>query len=185
MRRLTLAGLLAFLFTLVPNLAFADDPPYRTVIDGMVPAVKGLTINGAAGGCDLLLDNQSGQDVLLFDMSKPPKPYRYATPPKSATPPAPLAIHLVGNWPCATLPAISEDQRWNHQVLPLLYWSLRGQVGALAFKLQAESDYDPALDPGSQWMLYLRIGAGIAIVAGVLFAIPWLLRRRRDILGAR
>lgn len=185
MRRLALTGLLVVLFSLRPDVALADTPVYRTVVDGMVPVVKGLTIQGAVGGCDLLLSNQSGQDVLLFDMSKPPKPYRYATPPKSATPAQALAVHLVGNWPCASLPTVTEDQRWNHQVQTLFYWSLTGQVGALAFKLQAETDYDPGLDPTSQWMLYLRYGAGAAIIAGVLFAVPWLLRRRREILTAR
>ena len=184
-RRLALTGLLAVLFSLRPDIALADTPVYRTVVDGMVPVVKGLSIQGAVGGCDLLLSNQSGQDVLLFDMSKPPKQYRYASPAKSVTPAEPLAIHLVGNWPCAALPTVTEDQVWNHQVLTLLYWSLRGQVGALAFKLQAESVYDPGLDPTSQWMLYLRFGAGAAIIAGLLFAVPWLLRRRREILATR
>lgn len=180
-----LAGCLwpALVILLQPLPALADDvQPFRTVVDAIVPPTHGLTITGGAGGCDLLLDNQTGQDVLLFDMSTPAKPIRFAAPPKSTTPRPALAVHLVGAWPCVTLPAIQEDQRWNHRPATVLIWSLRGQVGALAFQLKAHTDYDPSIDPSSQWMLYLRIGGGVLIVLGLLLSGPWLLSRRREIL---
>jgi hypothetical protein len=148
-----------------------------------VPPSHGLTITGSEGGCDLLLDNQSGQDVILFDMSHPPKANRFPAPPAANNARPPLAIHLIGAWPCVTLPVIQEDQRWNHQQATVLIWSLRGQVGALAFQLKAHTEYDPTLDPASQWMLYLRIGGGVLIALAVILAGPWLLSRRREIIG--
>jgi hypothetical protein len=56
-------------------------------------------------------------------------------------------------------------------------------VGALSFKLNARTVYDPALDPPSDWTLYLRIGAGALAVGGFVIAIPYLFGRRREILG--
>jgi hypothetical protein len=60
---------------------------------------------------------------------------------------------------------------------------VNGTVGALSFKLTARTVYDPALDPPSDWTLYLRIGAGVALAGGMLIAIPYLFRKRREILG--
>lgn len=165
--------------------ALAEDQPFTTVVDTIVPKTPGLTIEGSTGGCDLLLQNQTSQDVVLFDMSKPPKPFRFAAQPKAATPRPPIPVHLptAGVWPCASLPAVNEDQRWNHAVTTVGTWSLNGTVGALSFKLTARTLYDPALDPQSDWTLYLRIGAGALVVGGLLISIPYLLARRRDILG--
>jgi len=186
-KRLLLACLLPALVTLSqPVDAAADDAlPFRTVVDAIVPPSHGLTISGSAGGCDLLLGNQSGQDVILFDMSKPPKANRFPTPPASNNARPPLAVHLTGAWPCVTLPTIGEDQRWNHQPATVLIWSLQGQVGALAFQLKAHTEYDPSLDPASQWMLYLRVGGGLLIALAALLSGPWLLSRRREILQRR
>jgi hypothetical protein len=166
-----------------PLPAAADEVSFRTVVDATVPATAGLTITGTQGGCDLLLDNHTTQDVILYDMSKPPKPNRFPAAPRGASPRPPLAVHLVGAWPCVNLPAISEDQRWNHAPVTVLYWSLRGQVGSLAFQLRAHTQYDPELDPSSQWMLDLRIGAGALAVGGLLLAGPYLLARRRELLA--
>ena len=165
--------------------ALAEDQPFKTVVDTIVPKTPGLTIEGSTGGCDLLLQNQTTQDVVLFDMSKPPKPFRFAAQPKAATPRPPIPVHLptAGVWPCASLPGVNEDQRWNHTVTTVGIWSLNGTVGALSFKLNARTLYDPALDPQSDWTLYLRIGAGALVVGGLLISIPYLLARRRDILG--
>jgi hypothetical protein len=165
--------------------ALAEDQPFKTVVDTIVPKTPGLTIEGSMGGCDLMLQNQTNQDVVLFDMSKPPKPFRFAAQPKAATPRAPIPVHLptAGVWPCASLPAVNEDQRWNHAVATVGIWSLNGTVGALTFKLNARTLYDPALDPASDWTMYLRIGAGALVVGGALIATPYLLARRRQILG--
>jgi hypothetical protein len=165
--------------------ALAEDQPFKTVVDTIVPKTPGLTIEGSTGGCDLLLQNQTTQDVVLFDMSKPPKPFRFAAQPKAATPRPPIPVHLptAGIWPCASLPGVNEDQRWNHTVTTVGIWSLNGTVGALSFKLNARTLYDPALDPQSDWTLYLRIGAGALVVGGLLISVPYLLGRRREILG--
>jgi hypothetical protein len=165
--------------------ALAEDQPFKTVVDTIVPKTPGLTIEGSTGGCDLLLQNLTSQDVVLFDMSKPPKPFRFAAQPKAATPRPPIPVHLptAGVWPCASLPAVNEDQRWNHAVTTVGIWSLTGTVGALSFKLNARTVYDPALDPPSDWTLYLRIGAGALAVGGFVIAIPYLFGRRREILG--
>lgn len=165
--------------------ALAEDQPFKTVVDTIVPKTPGLTIEGSTGGCDLLLQNQTTQDVVLFDMSKPPKPFRFAAQPKAATPRPPIPVHLptAGVWPCASLPAVNEDQRWDHAITTVGIWSLNGTVGALSFKLNARTLYDPALDPQSDLTLYLRIGAGALVVGGLLISIPYLLARRRDILG--
>ena len=166
--------------------ALAEDQPFKTVVDTIVPKTPGLTIEGSTGGCDLLLQNQTSQDVVLFDMSKPPKPFRFAAQPKAATPRPPIPVHLptAGVWPCASLPAVNEDQRWNHAVSTVGIWSLTGTVGALSFKLNARTLYDPALDPSSDLTMYLRIGAGALAVGGLLIAVPYLFLRRREILGS-
>jgi len=162
--------------------AVADDQPFKTVVDGIVPKTPGLTIDGSAGGCDLLIQNQTGQDVTLFDLSKPPKPLRFPTQPKTkpATP-----VHLAGAWPCANLPAVTEDQRWNHSEATVGSWSLNGTVGALSFRLNARTVYDPAMDPPAEWTFYLRIGAGALAVGGLLVAGPYLFKRRREILSSK
>ncbi len=172
-------GLGAFA-VLYPAPALADGTPYVTVIDSIVPKVNGLNIQGASGGCDILLQNNTGQDVLLFDMSKPPKPFRFAALPKGASPRPPVPVHLAGAWPCASLPAVTEDQRWNHQPATVGIWSITGAVGAVTFKMSGRSVYDPALDPSGDLTFYLRIAAGIAAVGGLLLAAPYLIRRRRE-----
>jgi hypothetical protein len=170
---------------IVPLAALAEDQPFKTVVDTIVPKTPGLTIQGTMGGCDLLLQNQTGQDVILFDLSKPPKPFRFAAQAKSASARPPIPVHLAGAWPCASLPAVTEDQRWNHAEVTVGNWSLNGTVGALSFKLVGRTLYDPALDPASDWTFYLRIGAGAVVVGGVLFAIPYLFKRRRELLGVK
>ena len=185
MKRLVVALAPVGALLLFSATALAEDQPFKTVVDTIVPKTPGLTIEGSTGGCDLLLQNQTTQDVVLFDMSKPPKPFRFAAQPKAATPRPPIPVHLptAGVWPCASLPGVNEDQRWNHTVATVGIWSLNGTVGALSFKLNARTLYDPALDPQSDWTLYLRIGAGALVVGGLLVSIPYLLARRRDILG--
>ena len=180
---LVLAPVVALL--LLPLTAVAEDQPFKTVVDTIVPKTAGLTIQGTTGGCDLLLQNQTGQDVVLLDMSKPPKPFRFAAQPKTATPRPPIPVHLpaAGVWPCASLPPVNEDQQWNHAEVTVGSWSVNGTVGALSFKLTARTVYDPALDPPSDWTMYLRMGIGVAVAAGVLIAVPYLFKRRREILG--
>ena len=185
MKRLLVALAPVGALLLFSATALAEDQPFKTVVDTIVPKTPGLTIEGSTGGCDLLLQNQTTQDVVLFDMSKPPKPFRFAAQPKAATPRPPIHVHMptAGVWPCASLPGVNEDQRWNHTVTTVGIWSLNGTVGALSFKLNARTLYDPALDPQSDWTLYLRIGAGALVVGGLLISIPYLLARRRAILG--
>jgi hypothetical protein len=182
-KRLALVFLPVVVMLLLPGSAFAEDQPFKTVVDGMVPKTPGLTIEGTRGGCDLLLQNQTNQDVILFDMSKPPKPFRFAAQPKSASPRPPIPVHLTGAWPCASLPAVTEDHSWNHEVVTVGAWSVKGSVGALSFKLNARTLYDPALDPSAEWTFYLRLLVGVAVAGGVLIAVPYLLKRRREILG--
>ena len=186
MKRLVVALAPVGALLLFSVTALAEDQPFKTVVDTIVPKTPGLTIEGAMGGCDLLLQNQTGQDVVLFDMSKPAKPFRFAAQPKAATPRPPIPVHLptAGVWPCASLPAVNEDQRWNHAVTTVGIWSLNGTVGALSFKLNARTLYDPALDPSSDLTMYLRIGAGALAVGGLLIAVPYLFLRRREILGS-
>lgn len=185
MKRLALAVAPLVAMVLLPLPARAGNQPFRTVVDRIIPTTPGLTIVGTMGGCDLLLQNQTGQDVLLFDQSKPPKIFRYAAQPKAATPRPPIPVHLTGAWPCATLPPVTEDERWNHAVVTVVEWTLGGTVGALTFKLNARTVYDPTLDPAADWTFYLRIGAGVLMVGGLLWAGPYVLRRRREILGVK
>lgn len=181
MKRLALALALAGCAVLLPIAALADGEPYETVVDSIVPTIKGLSIQGGNGGCDLVLQNLTGQDVVLFDMSKPPKPFRFAAQPKGASPKPPADVHLAGAWPCANLPALTEDERWNHTQVTVGEWSLTGAAGAVSFKLQARSVYDPALDPSADLIFYLRIGAGLLAVAALLLTAPYLFRKRREI----
>ena len=183
MKRLALAFLPAVAILMLPLTALAEDQPFKTVVDGIVPKTPGLTIQGSAGGCDLLLQNQTGQDVILFDLSKPPKPFRFAAQARSASPKPPIPVHLTGAWPCASLPAVTEDQRWNHAEATVVSWTIKGAVGAVTFVISARSMYDPALDPSAEWTFYLRIGVGALIVGGLLIAVPYLFKRRREILG--
>jgi hypothetical protein len=182
-KRLVLAGMPLLFVLLLPANALAADQPFKTVIDSIVPKVNGLTIQGGNGGCDLILQNQTGQDVVLFDLSKPPKPFRFAAQPKTATPRPPIPVHLAGAWPCATLPAVTEDERWNRAEVTVGAWTINGAVGAVSFKLSGRSVYDPALDPSSDLTFYLRVGAGALAVGGLLIAAPYLFGRRREILG--
>ena len=175
-----LGALLAFSAT-----ALASDEPFKTVVDTIVPKTPGLSIEGSIGGCDLSVQNQTGQEVVLFDMSKPPKPFKFAAQPKAPNAKPPVAVHLpaAGVWPCATLPGVTEDQQWNRAETTVRAWSLNGTVGAVSFKLNARTVYDPALDPQSDWTLYLRYGAGAVAVGGLLVGVPYLFSRRREILG--
>jgi hypothetical protein len=182
-KRLALVFLPVMATLMASVTAAAEDQPFKTVVDSIVPKTPGLTIEGSTGGCDLLLQNQTGQDVILFDLSKPPKPFRFAAQPKSATPRPAIPVHLAGAWPCATLPAVTEDERWNHVETTVGNWTLNGAVGALSFRLSARTVYDPGLDPPSDWLLYLRLGAGALAVGGLLIAAPYLFKRRREILG--
>src|SRR5256885_15437898 len=84
-RRLLLFAPTLALFPL-PLTALAEDQPFKTVVDGIVPKTAGLTIQGTAGGCDLMLQNQTRQGVILLDLSKPPKPFRLSAQPQKATP---------------------------------------------------------------------------------------------------
>lgn len=185
MNRLALVFAPVVALLLLPLTVLAEEQPFKTVVDSIVPRTAGLTIQGTQGGCDLLLQNQTGQDVILLDMSKPPKPFRFAAQPKTATPRPPIPVHLpaAGVWPCASLPAVNEDQRWNHAEATVGVWSVNGTVGALSFKLLARTVYDPTLDPPSDWTMYLRMGAGVAVAGGMLIAIPYLFIKRRQILG--
>src|SRR5690349_18519275 len=53
--------------------ALGEEQPFKTVVDSIVPKTPGLTIEGSTGGCDLVLQSQAGQDVVLFGLSKPPR----------------------------------------------------------------------------------------------------------------
>ena len=166
--------------------ALAEDQPFKTVVDTIVPKTAGLTIDGAIGGCDLQVQNQTGQEVVLYDLSKPAKPFKFAAQPKAPNAKPPVAVHLpaAGVWPCTTLPGVTEDQQWSHAESTVRAWSLTGTVGAVSFKLNARTVYDPTLDPSSDWTLYLRYAAGAVAVGGLLIGVPYLLSRRREILGA-
>jgi hypothetical protein len=183
MKRAAPALILAAFALLLPVSALAADQPFKTVIDGTVPRINGLTIQGTTGGCDLILQNQTAQDVVLFDLSKPPKPFRFAAQPKSASPRPAIPVHLTGAWPCASLPAVTEDQRWNHAEATVGIWTINGAAGAVSFKLSGRTVYDPALDPSGDLTFYLRMGAGVLAVGGLLIAAPYLFNRRRQILG--
>ncbi|TMC64994.1 MAG: hypothetical protein E6J16_05300, partial [Chloroflexota bacterium] len=71
MKRLVVALAPVGALLLFSVTALAEDQPFKTVVDTIVPKTPGLTIEGSTGGCDLLLQNQTSQDVVLFDMSKP------------------------------------------------------------------------------------------------------------------
>lgn len=185
MKRLILACLPVVAAVVLQQLsAWADDSPYRTVVDGIVPNIPGLSIQGGQGGCDLVIQNQTGQDVYLLDQSKPPKPIKFAAKPKSPTPPPPIPVPLAGAWPCTSLPAVTEDERWNHAEVTVGNWAVGGTVGAITFKLNARTVYDPALDPSADLIFYVRIGAGLLVVGGILISIPYLIRRRQEIFAA-
>src|SRR2546430_16452912 len=151
--RLALALAPGFLAVLLAPLAgLAEDPPYKTVVDGTVPKINGLTIVGGTGGCDLLLQNLTGQTVALFDMSKPAKAFTWASQPRGASPKPPIAAHLPahGIWPCASLPAVTEDHRWNHAQDTVLAWTAKGAAGAGTVALSARTVYEPVLHPSAE-----------------------------------
>src|SRR5437870_13563219 len=79
-KRLALAFILGVAGPMLPVTALAEDQPFKTVVDGIDPKTPGLTIQGSAGGCLPLLQTQSGQDVILSDLSNPATPLRYAAP---------------------------------------------------------------------------------------------------------
>ena len=159
--------------------AHAAGSPFRAVVDGLTPAPPGLTITGMTGGCDFVIDNASGQELLLFDQASPPQALHYPATPKGSPP---VVAHLQGKWPCASLPAVTEEEQWNHVTTTVRVWALQGQLGTVAFQLRGRTLYDPALDVVSEGMYYFRIGAGALAAAGVVLGIPYLLARRRLIL---
>ena len=176
---------MALALWLLPITAAANEEVFRTVIDGIQPPVPGLLTGEAFGGCDFTVANTTGQDVLFFDQSNPPKPTKVPSvpAPKAGGPPlVPVKIHLAGAWPCVKMPAITEDLRWNRAPATVLNWAVSGQAGPVAFKLNARTVYDPALDPVSDWLLYLRLAAGLVVASSVVLIGPYLYRRRREIL---
>lgn len=176
-----LACLPVVAYLVAPLGAAADGMPYKTIVDSLVPMTHGLSIQGTVGSCDLMIQNLTGQDVFLVDQSKPPKSLRFPAQKAMPSPAPPIAVHLAGA--CVNLPAVTEDQRWNHAEATVRSWSTTGTVGALAFKLNARTVYDPALDPNADLFLYLRIGSGLLVVGGILYSIPYLLRRRKEIFA--
>lgn len=179
---LTAAWFSLALLLLVPLGAGAAVPPFRTEIGPVVPRIAGLSLTGAAGGCDLFLLNQTGQDVLLMDDGSPAQALRFPSAPKSAAQPPATFVHLVGTWKCSVLPGVTEDQAWNQVPVTVLTWTLHGQVGTQAFKAAAQTVYDPTLDPTASLLGYVRLGAAAAAVGGLVIGVPYLLRRRRQIL---
>jgi hypothetical protein len=182
--RVALAGWCTLaVFLLAPVAAAAGEPPFRTVVGPLTPAVAGLTISGAPSGCSVFLLNQTGQDVTLLDDGAPPLARKFTSVPKSSvTPPAQL-VPLVGNWKCAALPGVTEDQAWNHVPVTVLNWTLRGLVGAVSFKASVQTIYDPELDPTAGFLSNLRLGATVAAIGGLVLGIPYLLMRRRQLLA--
>lgn len=163
--------------------AGASLEPFRTVIGPVAPAIPGLRVAGAPGGCDLFLLNQTGQDVLLVDDSTPAQAMRFPSLPKSATAPPAALVHLVGKWKCSVLPGITEDQQWSQVPITVLTWTLRGTAGAQQFRAPVQTVYDPELDPNATFLGYFRVGAVVLAVGGLVLGVPYLLTRRRQILS--
>ncbi len=182
-RVLVAAWISLWLSVLAAVGAGASLEPFRTVIGPVAPAIPGLQVAGAQGGCDLYLLNQTGQDVLLVDDSSPAFAMRFPSVPKSATPPPAALVHLVGKWKCSVLPGITEDQQWSQVPVTVLTWTLRGTVGAQQFRAPVQTVYDPELDPNATLLGYIRIGAVLLAVGGLVFGLPYLLMRRRQILS--
>ncbi len=184
MGRVVVAAWLSLVLFLLAGVgAGASLEPFRTVIGPVAPAISGLKVAGAPGGCDLYLLNQTGQDVLLVDDGSPAFAMRFPSVPKSATPPPAPLVHLVGKWKCSLLPGITEEQQWNQVPVTVLSWTLRGSVGAQQFKAPVQTIYDPELDPNATLLGYVRIGALLLAVGGLVFGLPYLLMRRRQILS--
>jgi len=182
--RVALAGWLSLAILLFASVAAAaGEPPFRTVVGSLSPAVAGLTITGAPGGCSVFLLNQTGQDVTLLDDGTPPLARKFTPVPKSSVAPPAQLVPLVGNWKCATLPGVTEDQAWNHVPVTVLNWTLHGLVGAVSFKASVQTIYDPELDPTAGFLSFLRVGATVAAVGGLVVGIPYLLMRRRQLLA--
>lgn len=167
---------------LSPVSAGAEVPPFRTVIGPVVPTIAGLSVTGAPGGCDLFLLNQTGQDVLLIDDGSPAQSRKFASAPKAGPKPPPTLVHLAGNWKCSTI-RMTGELAWNNLPVTVASWTLHGQVGAQAFRAPAQTVYDPTLDSGSGLISYVRIGAIVAALGGLLIGLPYLLMRRRQILS--
>ncbi len=169
--------------------AYADSTPYRTLVDKVEPAIAGLTIAGTEGSCSLLVLNRTAADVLLFDLANHPvtiHPYKapVTAPAPSGAPtpvPEPETVHLVGNWACSQLPAISEDQRWNEENVTLLQWVISGSVNQKAFAIRGRTVYFAADDPATVGYRMLRYGAVVLLVLGLIVAVPSLAVRRRAI----
>ncbi len=168
------------------GITAAAAEPYRTVVDKVEPAIDGLVVTGAEGSCTVGVLNRTGADVILFDTAKRPltiHPYQAPQAPPNATLPAPQPspVHLLGDWPCGSLPAITEDQRWYEQDAVLLEWSINGSAKQRTFTVRARTLYQAADDPSTMNYQLLRYGALFALAMGVLFAVPYMIARRREI----
>jgi hypothetical protein len=163
-----------------PVGAGAAASPFQTVVGPVVPAIAGLSLSGAAGECDLLLLNQTGQDVVLLDDGS--QTHKYPTAAKAPARPAAVPVHLTGNWKCSGLVAATEELAWNNVPVSVVSWTLRGQVGAQAFRAVVQTVYDPTLDPMAGMLGYLRPAAGVLAVGVLVAGVPYLLWRRRQIL---
>lgn len=162
--------------------------PYRTVVDKVEPAVDGLVVTGAEGSCTLGVLNRTGADVILFDAAKRPltiRPYQPPPAPPNATPmPQPVPVHLLGNWPCGRLPAVTEDQRWYERDGVVFAWAISGSSKDRTFTVRARTLYSAADDPSTINYQVLRYGILAMLAVGGLFAIPYMIARRREIFRA-
>lgn len=182
-----MARLLVALWLSLGSLLVAPSPasaavPFRTVVGPLTPAVAGLKLSGAPG-CALFLLNQTGQDVLLLDGSSPPLAQKFQSVPKSSVAPPPRWVPLVGNYRCATLPGVTEDQQWNNVPITVQTWTLHGLVGTQQFQAPVQTVYDPELDSTASALRYLRMGATVAALGALVAGVPYLLYRRRQILA--
>ncbi len=171
--------------------ARAESTPYQTIVDRVEPAVDGLTIQGDDGPCDLRVLNRTGADVLLLDLQRRPltiHPYHAPLAPPNAVatpPPEPVQVHLLGDWPCGQLPAITEDQHWNSADGTILTWSVAGSVNQRTFSVRGRTFYHAEADPVTLSYRVARYTAAISLILGLLFAAPYLAVRRRQILRAQ
>jgi len=170
--------------------ALAEGTPYQTVVDKVDPAVDGLTIQGDDGPCDLRVLNRTGGDVLLFDLQhRPLTIHSYqaplAPPNAVATPrPEPAQVHLLGDWPCGQLPAVTEEQHWNAADSTLLTWTIPGWVNQRTFSIRGRTFYHAEADPVTLGYRMARYASAILLILALLFALPWLAVKRRRILRA-
>jgi hypothetical protein len=160
--------------------ASAATSPFQTIIGPLVPPIAGLSLSGAPGECDLLLLNQTGQDVVLIDDGS--LAHHYPSAAKAPARPAAVPVHLTGNWRCSGLVAATEELAWNNVPISVVSWTLRGQVGAQPFRAVVQTVYDPTTDPMAGLLGYIRPAAGLLAVGALVGGVPYLLWRRRQIL---